>query len=54
MSAYPIVSGLGEVTKFSGEAKNKIVTAIKSAQEQLDPKGQESLYNQIKMLLSQV
>ena len=52
MSAYSFLSAFGDVGKFKGDSQSRLVDALRTMQNGLDEKKQESLHKQLNMILS--
>ena len=52
MSAQSIIRIFGDVDKFTGQDKHRLIKALTKIKEGFDPKQQESLVNQLKQMLA--
>ena len=53
MSAYSFFGAFSDLNKFEGETKSSLINALNTMRDGLDPKEQESLYNQLTILLKE-
>lgn len=51
MSAYSFLSAFGDLRKFDEAVQNKLVSSLKNMKNKLDPEKQQSLSNQLTILL---
>ena len=51
MSAYSFLSAFGDLRKFDEAVQNKLVSSLESMKNKLDPEKQQSLSNQLTILL---
>ncbi|KAJ0395141.1 hypothetical protein P43SY_002425 [Pythium insidiosum] len=54
MSAYPILQSFDHLDRFSDEVKSKMSAALQRMQDALDKKKEESLYNNLNIILKKV
>jgi aminopeptidase N len=54
MSAYPVLQSFDHLDRFDEETKAKMVARLQKMQDSIDKKKEESLYNQLNIILKKV